>query len=125
MEQFSPREQDDYCQRHYSADFDYHICINNSNTRYHSSSKANSLGARALSLPETLAVGKPLTLKSCSYMIIIILLMNRTLNKDEPITESALMLVCNRGLFTKIRSSVALQSYHIMQNNALHLQCLP
>lgn len=28
-------------------------------------------------------------LKCCSYVVIIILLMNRTLNKDEPVTESA------------------------------------
>ena len=111
---------------HYSAIFNYHVCINNSNTRYHSSFqvKQAALGLMYFKLTRHLGNRETIDLKCCSYVVIVILLMNRTLNKDEPVTESALTLVCNRGLFIKIKCLVALQPYHVIQNKALHLQCL-
>lgn len=97
---------------HYSAIFNYHICINNGNTRRRSSFqvKQAALGLVYFKLTRHFGNWETMDLKRCSYVVIIILLMNRSLNKDEPVTESALMLVCDQGLFIKIRCLVVLYS---------------
>lgn len=75
---------------HYSAIFNYHICINNGNTRRHSSFQAKqaALGLTYFKLTRHLGNWETTDLKRRSSVVITIPLISRTLNKDEPVTVS-------------------------------------